>query len=94
MSYLKEKSRLHSLWNIHSRDISPQPFQIVKTPGLRQEYMNDEIGIVQQNPFRLTIPFNMIRASLHFLEAQLDLVCNCLVLRSGCSRTDDKAICK
>ena len=72
--------------------VPPQSFQIVESPVFWREDMDDEVGIIHQNPLRLAVAFDMVRGASLFLQPQMDFIGNSLILRRGGSGTNDEAV--
>ena len=51
--------------------------------------MDDEVGIIHQDPLRLAIAFDMVRSAPLFLQPQVDFVGNGLILWRGSPGTND-----
>src|SRR6476620_11038075 len=51
--------------------IAPEAFQTVERAGLRSEYMHDEIEVVQEDPFRAVVAFD-VRGFLAFGPKRVD----------------------
>ena len=65
---------LNRFSDILSWRVPPQSFQIVEGPVLRREDMDDEVGIIHQDPLRLAVAFDMVRNASLFLQPQMNLV--------------------
>lgn len=72
----------------------PQPLQIVEFAGLLGEHVNYEIDIVEQNPFRLLVAFDVGGVLPGLLQAFFDLVRDRLDLSRIGPAADHKVIGK
>lgn len=73
--------------------VTPQILQLVKSPGLRVEYVDDRVKIIKANPFSYLTAVNgfWIFAQLS-LEAVLNIVGDGRYLGNGLALTDDKKV--
>ena len=83
---------LNRLSDILSWRVPPQSFKIVESPVFRREDVDDEVGIIHQDPLRLAVAFDMVRRASLFLQPQVDFVGNGLILRRGGPGTNDEAV--
>ena len=58
---------LNRFSDILSWRVPPQSFQIVESPVFWREDMDDEVGIIHQDPLRLAIAFDVVRSASLFL---------------------------
>ena len=56
--------------------------------------MNQEVAVVEQNPFRGVVTLYADRKLSHAFEEVADLVGNCLTLPLVCGSTDDEVVGK
>ena len=83
---------LNRFSDILSWRVPPQSFKIVESPVFWREDMDDEVGIIHQDPLRLAIAFDMVRSAPLFLQPQVDFVGNRLILWRGSPGTNDEAV--
>src|SRR4030095_5588616 len=83
---------LNSFSDILPWRIPPQSFQIVESPVFRREDVDDEVGLIHQDPLRLAVAFDMVRRASLFLQPQVDFVGNGLILWRGSPGTNDEAV--
>ena len=71
---------------------SPQAFQVVKFARARRKNVNNEIDIVQKDPFSFRMAFHVQWAHTLLLESLLDVICNGLIVTTRSSGADEEVV--
>ena len=70
----------------------PQPFEIVELARLCRKDMDDEIDVVQQDPFTFLVSFDVERTDSLFAESFVDAFCDRLIVPAGGAGADDEVV--
>jgi hypothetical protein len=87
---LRRPCPLKQLFRIQPSCITPQPFQVVIGPRALGKNVNDQIQVVQQDPFRISIPFDVVGAIPAFLHPGFDSIGDRLDLARRISAAEEK----
>jgi hypothetical protein len=72
--------------------VPPQPLQVVVAAGSIEEYVDDEVAVVHQDPFGVVVSLHIDRQIAPLLESEVNLIGDGLILADVRSSTDDEMI--
>ena len=80
--------------NVAALACAPQPFEIVKLSRLARENVDDEIDVVQQDPFAFLLSFDMEGTDSLFAESFVNAFSDRLIVTAGGAGADDEVVGK